>query len=85
MSRSPTRIAMLGIKGGVGKSTLAALIARELALMDKKVLIIDKDLLGISSTIFGLREKGIVAKVVSGHSGFHCELNSSSFISHYSM
>jgi Mrp family chromosome partitioning ATPase len=52
-SKSPKRVALFGIKGGVGRSTAIAVLAWRLAQADKRVLIVDLDLEspGISSTL----------------------------------
>ncbi len=53
------RITILGIKGGVGKSTVALTLGKALAISSKSVLIVDRDLIGYSSYILGIRGKGI--------------------------
>ena len=51
-------LAIMSAKGGVGKSTLTALIATHLAKAGKKVGILDADIIGSSiSRIFALKEK----------------------------
>jgi len=48
-------------EGGVGKSTLALMIAKSLALKSKKVALLDMDLLGYSSWIIGVKGDGIIS------------------------
>lgn len=60
------RISIQGAKGGVGKSTIALGLARELALNGREVLFIDRDLLGFASFLAGIREYGLLAKAVEG-------------------
>ena len=57
-SRVKHTLAIMSAKGGVGKSTLTALIATHLARSGKKVGILDADIIGSSiSRIFALKEK----------------------------
>lgn len=58
------RITILGIKGGVGKSTTALSLGKALAMNSKNVLLVDRDLIGYSSYIMGIRDKGVLSKVV---------------------
>lgn len=64
-------LAIMSAKGGVGKSTLTALIATHLAKAGKKVGILDADIIGSSiSRIFALKEKvlgqaGLILPVTS--------------------
>ncbi len=58
----------MGIKitsdeGGVGKSTLALMLAKLLALKSKKVALFDMDLLGYPSWILGIKDDGILNKL----------------------
>ncbi|MEM0290274.1 MAG: P-loop NTPase [Metallosphaera sp.] len=62
----PVRLVILGVKGGIGKSTISALLAKELALTGRKVALLDRELLGTPSFIFGLEGKGLVSKIVDG-------------------
>lgn len=64
------RITILGIKGGVGKSTVALTLGKALAISSKSVLIVDRDLIGYSSYILGIRGKGILSKLVDGEEDF---------------
>jgi len=64
------RITILGIKGGVGKSTTALSLGKALAMNSKNVLLVDRDLIGYSSYIMGIRDKGILAKVVDDEDNF---------------
>jgi len=57
------RIAVLKAKGGVGGSTVAASIAKFLALRGMKVLLIDRDLVGTISELAGLRGNGLIQLV----------------------
>lgn len=65
MSDVIVRISILGIKGGVGKSTLALLLGKYLAENKNNVLIIDRDLTGTLSKKFGIRSNGLLTKVVN--------------------
>ncbi|MBF0609100.1 MAG: AAA family ATPase [Magnetococcales bacterium] len=50
-------IAIVGPKGGVGKSTIAANLAATLAMMNKKVIAVDLDLSGANlHTFFGIKD-----------------------------
>jgi len=54
---------VLKAKGGVGGSTVAASIAKFLALRGMKVLLIDRDLVGTISELAGLRGNGLIQLV----------------------
>ncbi|ARM74777.1 tyrosine-protein kinase family protein [Acidianus manzaensis] len=70
MIDNPYRITVLGIKGGVGKSTISLMIGKELASRGKKVLIVDRDIIGFSSSVFNISSAGLLTKVVSGENNF---------------
>lgn len=57
------RIAVLKAKGGVGGSTIAASLAKYLALRGMRVLLIDRDLVGTVSELAGLRGNGLIQLV----------------------
>ncbi|BFH72092.1 ParA family protein [Sulfurisphaera javensis] len=59
------RISVLGIKGGVGKSTVSLLLSVELASHGYKVLLIDRDITGTLSRILGIKSKGLLSKISS--------------------
>jgi MinD-like ATPase involved in chromosome partitioning or flagellar assembly len=63
-SAGPKRFTLFSMKGGVGRSTTAMVLARHLAAQDKRVLIFDLDLEspGISSSLLGneLPKYGVV-------------------------
>ncbi|NON63208.1 ParA family protein [Acidianus sp. RZ1] len=58
------RITILGIKGGVGKSTFALLLSRELSKY-KNVILLDRDLLGYSSRIAGIESDGLLSSIIN--------------------
>ncbi len=60
------RIAVLKAKGGVGGSTIAASLAKYLALRGMRVLLIDRDLVGTVSELAGLRGNGLIQLVKEG-------------------
>ncbi|BBL47450.1 AAA family ATPase [Metallosphaera sedula] len=62
------RIPVLSVKGGIGKSTISVLLAKELALRGEKVIILDRDQLGFISSLAGIESKGMIASVVDGES-----------------
>ncbi|PVU77575.1 hypothetical protein DDW13_00500, partial [Acidianus hospitalis] len=66
MEKNLYRISVLGVKGGVGKSTISLNLGRFLAKNSKKVLLVDRDVLGFASYLTGIRGKGLLAKVVDG-------------------
>ncbi|WP_168364248.1 AAA family ATPase [Metallosphaera hakonensis] len=53
-------IEVTGIKGGVGKSTMAALLSLSLLRMGGDVLLMDLDPLGWSSYLLGIRGEGVL-------------------------
>ncbi len=57
-------IKIVSNEGGVGKSTLALMIAKSLALKSKKVALLDMDLLGYPSWIIGIKGDGIASKLL---------------------
>jgi CO dehydrogenase nickel-insertion accessory protein CooC1 len=59
------RIIVLGAKGGVGKSTIALLLSKEFVLEGKKVLLIDRDPLSWTSNLVGIKDPGLVYKIVN--------------------
>ncbi|KJU82680.1 magnetosome protein Mad29-2 [Candidatus Magnetobacterium bavaricum] len=64
-------IAIVGPKGGVGKSTISANLAATLAMMNKKVIAVDLDLSGANlHTFFGIKDTvsldDFILKKVSG-------------------
>jgi MinD-like ATPase involved in chromosome partitioning or flagellar assembly len=61
------RISIVSTKGGVGKSTIAISLSRELADRGKRVLLVDMDLSGFSSLIAGIREQGLISSTVDGN------------------
>ncbi|MEM3914305.1 MAG: P-loop NTPase [Metallosphaera sp.] len=58
------RLSILSSKGGVGKSTLAISLSKELARRRTDVLLIDRDLIGYASYLAGIRGPGLVTSVV---------------------
>ncbi|AWR95240.1 AAA family ATPase [Acidianus brierleyi] len=60
------RIVVLGAKGGVGKSTISLLLSKEYVLEGKKVLLIDRDPLSWASNLIGIKDPGLLYKVVNG-------------------
>lgn len=74
MNENIYRVVVLGVKGGVGKSTVAISLAKELALKGKNVLIVDRDLLGTASQIFGIQDKGLLTKIVLGEQDLEKDL-----------
>lgn len=59
-------IFILGIKGGIGKTTFSLYFAKKLASMGKKVLYIDYDYLSFGSLILGHKGIGLVREVEKG-------------------
>jgi len=70
MTKNIYRICVLGVKGGVGKSTIALGLSLLLAKSSKNVLLIDKDLVGSVSSIAGIRGKGLLSKVIDGETDY---------------
>lgn len=70
MGKNLYRISVLGVKGGVGKSTISLNLGRFLAKNSKKVLLVDRDVLGFASYLSGIRGKGLLAKVVDGEEDY---------------
>jgi len=64
------RIGVLGVKGGVGKSTIALSLSLLLAKSSKNVLLIDRDILGYASSVSGIRGKGLLSKVIDGETDY---------------
>ena len=60
------RIAFHGYKGGVGKSTLALMLAKALAESGKKVLFIDRDIMSYASQLAGIKDDGLVVQIALG-------------------
>lgn len=60
------RIPVLSVKGGIGKSIISVLLAKELALKGERVILLDRDQIGFSSSLAGLEEKGLLAAIVDG-------------------
>ncbi|AWR93246.1 P-loop NTPase [Acidianus brierleyi] len=57
-------IKIISNEGGVGKSTLALIIAKSLALKSKKVALLDMDLLGYPSWVIGVEGNGIITTLL---------------------
>jgi len=70
MEKNRYRINVLGVKGGVGKSTVALGLSLLLAKSSKNVLLIDKDIVGTVSSIAGIRGKGLLSKVIDGETNY---------------
>ncbi|AHC52475.1 hypothetical protein SUSAZ_04870 [Sulfolobus acidocaldarius SUSAZ] len=64
------RISVLGVKGGIGKSTIALSLGKALALKGKRVLLIERDMVGYASFALGIKAKGILAKLSDGEENF---------------
>ncbi|MGC9106009.1 MAG: P-loop NTPase [Thermoprotei archaeon] len=64
------RLSVVGVKGGVGKSTVSLIMALRLASSSKRVLLIDRDIIGWVSYLAGVRSKGLLAKVVDGEEDY---------------
>ncbi|BDC18488.1 AAA family ATPase [Acidianus sp. HS-5] len=79
MERKRCRISVLGIKGGVGKSTISLSLGMFLARNSKKVLLIDRDILGFASYLSGIRGKGLLSKVIDDEEDYWNCLASLSF------
>ncbi|AWR99208.1 AAA family ATPase [Metallosphaera hakonensis JCM 8857 = DSM 7519] len=62
--KSDLRVVILGVKGGVGKSTIGLLLAKELCERGKRVLFVDRDQMGYASWIAGIKGKGLIASIV---------------------
>jgi len=60
------RITILGIKGGVGKSTIAITLAKALANRGRRVALVDMDVSGYVSMLSRIEGKGLVARVIDG-------------------
>jgi len=73
------RVSILGVKGGVGKSTIALSLGKALALKGKKVLLIERDMVGYASFAFGIKRKGILAKLADGEEHFEESFKKLSF------
>ena len=69
-------IAIINLKGGVGKSVTACNLAAELAAMGKSVLVVDLDKQGNTSKFFGVLdyESPSVAEVMLGESGIEAAI-----------
>jgi MinD-like ATPase involved in chromosome partitioning or flagellar assembly len=70
MEKNRYRINVLGVKGGVGKSTIALGLSLLLAKSSRNVLLIDKDIVGTVSSIAGIRGKGLLSKVIDGETDY---------------
>jgi len=70
MAKNIYRISVLGVKGGVGKSTIALSLSLLLAKSSKNVLLIDRDILGYASSVSGIRGKGLLSKVIDGETDY---------------
>ncbi|MCI4407841.1 MAG: AAA family ATPase [Thermofilum sp.] len=70
MTKNIYRICVLGVKGGVGKSTIALSLSLLLAKSSKNVLFIDKDIFGYASSVSGIRGKGLLSKVIDGETDY---------------
>ena len=70
MKKHLYRINVLGVKGGVGKSTIALGLSLLLAKSSKNVLFIEKDIVGSVSSVAGIRGKGLLAKVIDGETKY---------------
>jgi len=60
------RITFHGYKGGVGKSTLALMLAKALAERGKKVLFIDRDVMTYASQLAGIKDEGLFVQIALG-------------------
>lgn len=57
------RVAIVSVKGGVGKSTLSLLLGKFFAENGKNSLVIDRDPLGWASKMVGIDGKGLLAQI----------------------
>ena len=62
------RIAFHGYKGGVGKSTIALMLAKALAEEGKRVLFIDRDVMSYASQLAGIKDEGLLVQIGLGKS-----------------
>jgi|BEDMetMinimDraft_2_1075160.scaffolds.fasta_scaffold00859_2 cellulose biosynthesis protein BcsQ len=61
------RILLGGIKGGVGKTTIALVLGRRLARLGHRILIVDRDIIGWASKILGVsNEEGLLNCTLEG-------------------
>ena len=63
------RLSLIGVKGGIGKSTLAVSLSKLIMKMGKRVLLVDRDLIGWSSKLLGLEDSSLLHKASTGESG----------------
>lgn len=54
---------MLGVKGGIGKTTFSLYFAKRLSLMGKKVMYIDHDYFSFGSLILGHNDLGLLEEI----------------------
>ncbi|AWR96709.1 AAA family ATPase [Acidianus sulfidivorans JP7] len=60
------RLSILSTKGGIGKSTISALLGKFFAEKGQNTLIIDRDPLGWISKLAKIFDKGLLARIVDG-------------------
>jgi len=56
-------IYVLGVKGGIGKTTFSLYFAKRLSLMGKKVMYIDHDYFSFGSLILGHNDLGLLEEI----------------------
>jgi ATPases involved in chromosome partitioning len=66
MDINSVRVEILGVKGGVGKTTIAVHLSKDLATQGKRVLFIDKDFNGWGSSALGVTSRGLLWWIANG-------------------